>query len=69
MKPGSLASCSSRSRDTTTEQAHRIVDAGVPLLGIDPPEQVARVVVPRPTQVHRERLERAAAPRGGWAER
>ena len=40
------------------EKAHRIVDAGIPLLGVDPTEQIPGVVVPGPTKVHRERLER-----------
>ena len=39
------------------EQAHRVVDAGVPQVGVDPAEQVAGAVVPRPPQVERQRLQ------------
>ena len=40
------------------EQAHRVVDGGVPGVGIDPAEQVPGLAVPGPAQVHGQLLER-----------
>ncbi len=39
------------------EEADGVVDAGVPQVGVDPPEQVAGLVVPRPPQVEGQLLE------------
>ena len=39
------------------EQADGVVDAGVPQVGVDPSEQVAGLVVPRPPQVEGQLLE------------
>ncbi len=47
------------------EQAHGVVAGGVPRIGVDPPEQVTGLGVPRPAQVHRQLLERARARRAG----
>ena len=41
------------------EEANGVVNARVPLFGIDPPKQVASLRVPRPTQVHGQCLEGA----------
>jgi hypothetical protein len=40
-----------------TEHAHRVVTALLPAVGIEPAEQVARSVVPRPPKVHGQLLE------------
>ena len=46
------------------EQPHRVVSGHLPLVGVDPAEQVAGAVVPRPAQVHGQ-LVRAAARAAG----
>ena len=51
------------------EEPDRIVDRRVPLLGVDPAEEVAGLLVPAPPQVHGERLEGGELRRQARADR
>ena len=56
MKALSLASASSRSRATRDEHLDRVVLSAFPQVGVDPAEDVAGPLVPRPSQVEGQLL-------------